>query len=261
MRLALGVSYSGSAYQGWQSQSSRLAVQDVLEGALSKFCGTSVSTVCAGRTDSGVHALMQVVHLDTGLERNEFSWIRGTNRFLPDDVAVEWARVVPDDFHSRASAVRRSYCYILRESAVRPSIDSNRVGWVFRALDHAAMLEACQHLVGEHDFTSFRAAECQARSPVKTIHALTIQRRDVYWRFDFVADAFLYHMIRNIMGSLIQVGTGRRSPDWMREVLLACDRDAAAPTFSPCGLYFLGPSYASQWNLPEKTSAFSWLPL
>lgn len=261
MRLALGLSYNGSSYQGWQSQSSRLGVQDILEGALSKFCGGAISTVCAGRTDAGVHALMQVIHLDTGLDRNEFSWIRGSNRFLPDDVAIEWARVVPDDFHSRASAVRRSYCYILRESAVRPSIDSGRVGWVFRALDQVAMLEACQHLVGQHDFTSFRAAECQARSPVKTMHALTIQRRDAYWRFDFVADAFLHHMIRNIMGSLIQVGTGRRTPDWMREVLLACDRDAAAPTFSPCGLYFLGPSYAPHWKLPEKTSAFSWLPL
>jgi tRNA pseudouridine38-40 synthase len=260
MRLALGISYQGQAYEGWQSQPSGRTVQDQLENALGQFAAQPVSTVCAGRTDAGVHALMQVVHFDTELRREEFSWIRGTNRFLPADIAVQWARPVPDAFHSRASATARRYAYVVLESAVRPSVDAGRVGWVFRPLDENAMREAASLLVGRHDFSSFRAAGCQARTPVKTIAQIAIARHGAYWRFDFEADAFLHHMIRNIMGCLLVIGQGQQAPEWMGHVLAARDRDAAAPTFSPDGLYFLGPVYDAAWNLPRRTPAYDWLP-
>ena len=233
MRLALGISYHGQAYEGWQSQASGRTVQDHLEAALGKFTAQAVSTVCAGRTDAGVHALMQVVHFDTRVQREEFSWVRGTNRFLPSDIAVEWALPVPDGFHSRASAVARRYSYMVLESKVRPSVDAGRVGWVFRPLDGDAMRASAQLLLGEHDFSSFRASACQARSPVKTLNSVNITRRGAYWRFDFEANAFLHHMIRNLMGCLLAIGQGQHPPSWIGEVLQARDRDAAAPTFSP----------------------------
>jgi tRNA pseudouridine38-40 synthase len=260
MRLALGISYQGQAYEGWQSQPSGRTVQDRLEHALSQFAAQPVSTVCAGRTDAGVHALMQVIHFDTPLQREVFSWIRGTNRFLPPDIAVQWVVPVPDAFHSRACATARRYAYVALESAVRPSVEAGRVGWVFRALDGSAMREAAALLVGRHDFTSFRASECQARSPVKTVTRIEITQRGAYWRFDFEADAFLHHMIRNIMGCLLVIGQGQQAPPWMGEVLAARSRDAAAPTFSPDGLYFLGPEYGPEWKLPSRTAAYDWLP-
>ena len=264
MRLALGVSYNGQAYLGWQSQPNSQTIQDQLEKALSEFCAEPVSTLCAGRTDAGVHGLMQVVHLDTDLQREPFSWVRGTNRYLPPDIAVQWAQYVPDSFHARASAVARRYVYVLLESPVRPSLESGRVGWSFRPLDEAAMREAAQHLIGEHDFSSFRASACQALSPVKTLHRIGISHRGPemgrYWRFEFEGNAFLHHMIRNIMGCLVYVGQGVHPPGWMREVLQAQSRDAAAPTYAPDGLYFAGPVYAPEWGLPTTTPAFDWLP-
>ena len=260
MRLALGISYNGQAYDGWQSQPSGRTVQDHLEAALGRFTTQAVATVCAGRTDAGVHGLMQVVHFDTALEREDFSWVRGTNSFLPADIAVQWARPVPDGFHARNSAKARRYSYVLLESPVRPSVEAGRVGWVFRPLDAQAMQAAAAHLVGEHDFTSFRASSCQAKSPVKTLAPVRITRRGPYWRFDFQANAFLHHMIRNLMGCLVVVGQGLQPPGWMREVLAARSRDAAAPTFSPDGLYFAGPVYEPQWGLPSQAAAYDWLP-
>jgi tRNA pseudouridine38-40 synthase len=260
MRLALGISYNGQAYQGWQSQPSGQTVQDQLEAALGKFTTRKVSTLCAGRTDAGVHGLMQVVHFDTPIDRATSSWVRGTNAFLPRDIAVEWAQVVPETFHCRASALSRRYAYVLRESVVRPSVDTGRIGWVYRPLDMDAMKLAAAHLLDEHDFSSFRASSCQALTPVKTIQRIDISRRGAYWRFEFEADAFLHNMIRNIMGCLIAVGQHKQPPDWMKEVLLARNRDAAAPTFSPDGLYFLGPRYAPQWGLPDRTPAYDGLP-
>ncbi len=260
MRLALGISYNGQAYQGWQSQLSGQTIQDQLELALSKFSAHKVSTLCAGRTDAGVHGLMQVVHFDTRLDRTSSSWVRGTNSFLPRDIAVQWAQPVPDEFHCRASAQSRRYAYVLLESPVRPSIDHGRVGWAFTPLDLGAMQQAARHLLGEHDFTSFRASACQALSPVKVLQSIDITRRGAYWRFDFEANAFLHHMIRNIMGCLLLVGQGKQQPQWLLEVLHRRDRDAAAPTFSPDGLYFLGPRYAAHWGLPERTAAFDGLP-
>ncbi len=261
MRIALGISYQGGAYQGWQSQPSGLTVQDRLESALAEFSVLpSVNTLCAGRTDAGVHGLMQVVHFDTELQRPMNSWVRGTNRFLPNDIAVQWAHPVPDAFHARASAVARRYAYVLLESPVRPSFESGRAGWVFRPLDQAAMEAAAAHLLGEHDFTSFRAAQCQALSPIKDLRRISISRRGAYWRFDFEANAFLHHMIRNIMGCLVAVGQGLRPPQWMEQVLQARSREVAAPTFSPDGLYFVGPLYDAKWGLPDTVPGLDWLP-
>ena len=260
MRLAMGLSYNGQAYQGWQSQLSGQTVQDQLETALGKFSAHKVSTLCAGRTDAGVHALMQIVHFDTELDRSLVSWVRGTNAFLPRDIAVEWAHAVPAEFHCRASALSRRYAYILLASPVRPSVDTGRVGWMFYPLQIEPMRAAAAFLLGEHDFTSFRASACQALSPVKALTRIDISQRGAYWRFEFEANAFLHHMIRNIMGCLLAVGQGKKQPTWLREVLLARNRDAAAPTFSPDGLYFLGPRYAPHWGLPERTPAFDGLP-
>ena len=260
MRIALGLSYQGSSYDGWQSQPSGHTVQDQLELALSKFCDQRIRTMCAGRTDAGVHALMQVVHVDTTAERPENSWVRGPNSFLPPDIAVQWARHVPDDFHCRTHAGGRRYAYVLLESPVRPSVEAGRTGWVFKPLNAAAMEAAAQVLLGEHDFTSFRAAQCQAHTPVKTLRRIHISRRGAFWRFEFEANAFLHHMIRNIMGCLIHIGQGARPPEWMHQVLDARSREVAAPTFSPDGLYFLGPVYEPRWGLPERTPAYDWLP-
>lgn len=264
MRIALGVSYSGSGYEGWQSQLSGNTVQDKLELALGKFAAQSIRTLCAGRTDAGVHGLMQVVHFDTPLQRDIASWVRGTNAFLPSDIAVQWAREVPDEFHCRGSAIARRYAYVVLESPVRPSVEAGRVGWVYRPLDEAAMRQAVTYLVGEHDFSSFRAAQCQAKSPVKTISRIEISHRGDpgarYWRFEFEANAFLHHMIRNIMGCLVAIGQGNYPPDWLAGVMAARSRDAAAPTFSPDGLYFLGPVYEDHYGLPARTPAYDWLP-
>jgi tRNA pseudouridine38-40 synthase len=265
MRLAMGLSYNGQAYEGWQSQLSGKTVQDRLEAALQKFTQTRVQTLCAGRTDSGVHGLMQVIHFDTDLERTDQSWLRGTNRYLPLDIAVQWAREVPREFHCRGSAISRRYAYVLLESAVRPSVEVGSVGWIYRPLDLQAMQQAAQYLMGEHDFTSFRASSCQALTPVKTMTHIAISRKSTspntaYWRFEFEASAFLHHMIRNLMGCFVKIGTGDKPPEWMAEVLAARDRDAAAPTFSPDGLYFLGPRYEAHWGLPDRTAAYDSLP-
>ena len=278
MRIALGVSYNGQAYSGWQSQPSGNTVQDHLEAALGRFATHEITTICAGRTDAGVHGIMQVVHFDTELQRAPYSWVRGPYTFLPPHIAVQWAQPVPDAFHSRASAVARRYAYVLLQSPVRPSVDAGRVGWVFHALDGEAMERAASYLLGEHDFTSFRASACQAKSPVKTLQRIDISRRGAtpgsladersqphhftpcYWRFEFEANAFLHHMIRNLMGCLIVIGQGLKPPEWILEVLAARSRDAAAPTFSPDGLYFLGPVYDAKWGLPTRTAAYDWLP-
>ena len=264
-RVALGLSYSGSAYLGWQSQLGGTTVQDKLEEALRLFSGFAadqrVITNCTGRTDSGVHALMQVVHFDTPLERESFSWMRGVNRFLPNDIAVQWAQVMPPEFHCRASALTRRYCYIVLQSAMRPSIEQRRVGWQHLPLSLPAMQEAAKQLLGSHDFSSFRASQCQSLSPIKTLLRADISQRGAYFRFDFEANAFLHHMIRNLMGCLLTIGRGDQPISWASDVLAARKREFSAPTFSPDGLYFLGPTYAPHWGLPERTAAFDWLPL
>lgn len=256
----MGIAYRGGAYLGWQSQRGGGAVQDHVEAALSRFADRPLRTVCAGRTDAGVHALNQVVHFDAEVERDEFSWVRGSNRYLPADIAVQWCRPVADDFHARNSATGRRYAFIVLESAVRPAIEAGQAAWVFRPLDADAMRAAAALLIGEHDFSAFRSSECQAASPVKHVRSIDIGRHGAYWRFDFEASAFLHHMVRNLMGCLIAVGQGRQAPSWVGEVLASRDRKRAAPTFAAAGLYFLGPHYDAGFALPERTPAFDWLP-
>jgi tRNA pseudouridine38-40 synthase len=188
------------------------------------------------------------------------SWVRGTNRYLPDDISVQWAHEVPTEFHARGSALSRRYAYILLESPVRPSLEFGRAGWVYRPLDESVMRQASQFLLGEHDFTSFRASSCQALSPVKTMMRVDIHKHGPYWRFEFEGNAFLHHMIRNIMGCMVSIGQGFQTPEWMAEVIESKRRDAAAPTFAPDGLYFQGPVYEPKWGLPSTTPPFHWLP-
>lgn len=259
-RVVLGLSYLGSTACGWQSQPSGCGVQDRLERALQQFLGQPVRTVCAGRTDAGVHALGQVVHFDSPLQREEFSWVRGVNAFLPRDVAVQWARTgVSSGFDARRSAFQRRYRYVLRNHPVRPALDAGRVGWTHRPLDLDRLRAAAQCLLGTHDFSAFRSSECQARSPVKTLHAIDIQRVGDYVVFDLRANAFLHHMVRNLVGSLLAVGNGSKPVEWLADVLQRGDRSLAAPTFMPDGLYFVGPDYPAEFGLPA--APHPWAPL
>jgi len=263
-RVALGVAYRGLRYHGWQSQPDGNTVQDRLERALAEFVGlprgSVLPTVCAGRTDAGVHALNQVVHFDAPVEREIFSWVRGTNRYLPDDIAVQWARNVAPGFHARNHARGRRYAFLVRESAVRPAIEAGLCGWVFRPLALERMREAAQALLGEHDFSAFRSSQCQALSPVKEIRRIDIHRVGEYWRFDFEASAFLHHMVRNIMGALVTIGSGHQPPAYMARLLAERKRTLAPPTFPAAGLYFLGPQYDAQLAIPRRTAAHDWLP-
>jgi tRNA pseudouridine38-40 synthase len=259
-RVALGLSYDGSRYQGWQSQPGGRTVQDCLEAALSAFAAQPVHTVCAGRTDAGVHAFNQVVHLDAPVQREPFSWVRGTNRYLGADIAVQWCRPVPGHFHARGAAWGRRYRYLLLESPVRPALESGRCGWVFRPLQAERMTEAAACLIGEHDFSAFRSSACQSPTPVKTLRSIRIERHGNYWRFDFDGSAFLHHMVRNIMGCLVAIGSGARPPGWMAEVLASRNREVAAPTFAPDGLYFVGPYYDPVHGIPDHTPAMGWHP-
>jgi tRNA pseudouridine38-40 synthase len=263
-RIALGIAYRGQNYHGWQSQPDGKTVQDALERALAEFVGLPrggiVATVCAGRTDAGVHALNQVVHFDAPVVREEFSWVRGTNRYLPEDIAVQWARTVNADFHARNGARGRRYAFLVRESVVRPAIEAGLCGWVFKSLDLGAMREAAHALVGEHDFSSFRSSQCQALSPVKELRRIDIARIGDYWRFDFEASAFLHHMVRNLMGALITIGSGNQPPAYMAQLMAERNRELAPPTFPAAGLYFLGPQYDLHLAIPRRTAAHDWLP-
>ncbi|MEO5688106.1 MAG: tRNA pseudouridine(38-40) synthase TruA [Burkholderiaceae bacterium] len=263
-RVALGVAYRGQNYHGWQSQPDGKTVQDKLERALAEFVGLPrgavVATICAGRTDSGVHALNQVVHFDAPVSREIVSWVRGTNRYLPEDIAVQWARNVGPDFHARNGARGRRYAFLVRESAVRPALEAGLCGWVFRPLDAAAMREAARALIGEHDFSSFRSSHCQALSPVKEMRRIEINRIGDYWRFDFEASAFLHHMVRNLMGAFVTIGNGSQPPGYMATLMAERNRELAPPTFPPAGLYFLGPHYDSHFAIPQRTAAHAWLP-
>lgn len=226
-------------------------MQDALQPALAEIAGEPVSVTCAGRTDRGVHARAQVLHFDTGAQRPASAWVRGVNALLPDTVAVLWSHPVQDEFHARYSALSRSYRYELLNRAVRPALAATQVGWFHLPLDVARMREAAALLVGEHDFSAFRSSECQAKSPVRTLHSLQIETRGE--RIDFVlrANAFLHHMVRNIVGMLVYVGKGSFAPLHVREVLLARDRGKAAPTFGPEGLYLEKIEYEAKWGLPQ----------
>jgi len=255
MRIALGLEYCGLPFTGWQSQPDGRAVQDALERALAAIANAPVGTIAAGRTDAGVHATMQVVHFDVEAERPDNAWVRGVNSNLPADVAVLWACPVAAGFHARFAAVRRHYTYLLSVRAVRPALLAGRIGWYHRSLDVAAMQVAADALVGTHDFSAFRAAECQAASPLRTLATASVAAAGEYVRFDFCANAFLHHMIRNIVGALVYVGAGKHPPSWVGELLAGRDRTRAAPTFSPDGLYFTGVEYPATWPLPATRRA------
>ncbi len=259
MRIALGIEYDGAAFTGWQTQADRRGVQDAVEDALAKIAGTSIASICAGRTDSGVHALDQVIHFDTDAARPKTAWVRGVNRFLPTSIAVRWAQQVSDQFHARYGARRRRYDYWILNAPVRSPLAHARAGWVFRSLDEGAMRQAAGHLIGRHDFTSFRSAECQAVSPVRDIEQLTVDRSGALVRVSVTANAFLHHMVRNIVGALVYVGVGRQPHAWVCDVLRARDRAAGAPTFSPVGLYLARVEYDSAFGLPAPTEHPSWI--
>jgi tRNA pseudouridine38-40 synthase len=250
MRIALGLEYGGRTFTGWQSQADARGVQDALERALAVIADGPVRTIAAGRTDTGVHATMQVVHFDVDVERPDTAWVRGVNSNLPADVAVLWARPVAPEFHARFDALRRHYTYLLCVRDVRPALSTGRLGWYHRGLDVAAMQAAAGALTGTHDFSAFRAAECQAKSPVRTLSELSISATSGHLRFDFCANAFLHHMIRNIVGALVYVGAGKHPSAWIGELLAGRDRTRAAPTFAPDGLYFTGADYDAKWGLP-----------
>ena len=254
MRFALGVEYDGGSFCGWQTQPSRCGVQDHLEAALAHIAGEPVGCVCAGRTDAGVHALEQVVHFDAPVTRPESAWVRGVNASLPAGLAVLWAFQVGDEFHARYSARSRCYRYVLLNHPVRPAVGHGRVGWFHAPLDVERMRAAAKRLEGEHDFSSFRSSECQARSPVRHVTSIAIERSGAYLIFEFRANAFLHHMVRNFMGVLIAVGKGRHDPAWVTEVMRARDRAAAAPTFEAAGLYLARVEYEPQWQLPRARS-------
>ena len=251
MRFALGLEYCGRDFTGWQSQPDGRGVQDALERALAKIADASVATIAAGRTDTGVHASMQVVHFDADADRPETAWVRGVNANLPDEVAVLWARPVAPEFHARFDARARHYTYLLTVRPVRPALSAGRVGWYHRNLDVAAMQQAGVALVGTHDFSAFRAAECQAKSPVRTLSSVSIATAGEMVRFDFSANAYLHHMIRNIVGALVYVGAGKQPSSWLGELLEGRDRTRSAPTFAPDGLYFTGVEYEAKWELPS----------
>jgi len=252
MRIALGLEYDGSGFCGWQTQPSGCAVQDALDVALSDIAAHPVETQCAGRTDAGVHALGQVVHFDTSAARPMTAWVRGVNTLLPRTVAVTWARAVGPEFHARYSARGRSYAYVLLNRRERPGLLGGHVGWYHHPLQVEPMRLAAATLLGVHDFSAFRAAECQARTPVKELRRLCIERRGDLLVFELAADAFLHHMVRNIVGCLVRVGSGQRTPEWVQQVLEGRDRERAAPTFAPNGLYFTGVQYDAIWGLPAR---------
>jgi tRNA pseudouridine38-40 synthase len=251
VRLALGLAYDGSAFPGWQTQTAGDAVQDALERSLSAMAGHAVTTTCAGRTDAGVHALRQVVHFDTRADRPLDAWVRGVNARLPDAVSVQWALPVPASFHARFGARSRTYRYLIRCAPTPHPLWRQRAGWVFRRLDADRMGEAAALLLGENDYSSFRSSQCQAATPVRTLSRLEVARRGDFVEVTLTANAFLHHMVRNIVGSLVWVGTGRQPPGWIAELLAARRRALAAPTFSPAGLYLAGVEYDPAFGLPE----------
>ncbi len=253
MRIALGIEYDGSAYNGWQSQPDVPNVQDALQAALGEIAGAKIAVLAAGRTDTGVHALEQVVHFDTDADRPLTAWMRGTNAVLPEDISVLWAHPVPEEFHARFSAQARSYQYVLVNRPARSAVHHGKVGWFHLPLDVDAMESAARLLLGEHDFSAFRSSQCQARTPVKNLASLDIRRQGDTIIFDLTANAFLHHMVRNILGCLLYIGKGKYPPHWICEVLEGRDRKFAAPTFAPDGLYLRHITYDAKWGLPQGT--------
>lgn len=260
-RIALGIEYDGSRFLGWQTQPGGGTVQDALESALTGIADAPVSVTCAGRTDRGVHARAQVVHFDTDAERPDSAWVRGVNAMLPEAVAVLWSQRVSPDFHARYAARSRTYRYVLVNRPVRPALAARYAGWHHAPLDLEAMREAAALLLGERDFSAFRAAECQAKSPVRTLHSIDIEGDGE--RIDFVlrANAWLQHMVRNIVGTLVYVGKDKHPPKWAMQLLESRQRALAAPTFGSEGLYLEAVEYEPRWNIPVAAASKTALPV
>ena len=256
MRFAMGLEYDGSLFLGWQIQRQEPTVQACVERALSQVAATSLQVHCCGRTDTGVHARCQVVHFDTTAERPERSWVLGINSHLPPGISVLWVRQVDDEFHARFSAFARSYRYCIVNRWVRPAIDAQRVAWQRKPLNEELMHQAGQVLRGEHDFSAFRAAACQARHAVREIQDIRVQRQGQHVTIDITANGFLYHMVRNIAGSLMRIGTGEAPVEWMQQLLLSRDRNQAAATAPPQGLYFMQARYPDQYAFPAPDADF-----
>ena len=259
-RIALGIEYDGSAYSGWQQQGHARSVQAELQRALSGVAAHAVALTAAGRTDAGVHALMQVAHFDTTAVRPAHAWSLGATAGSAADVTVLWARAVPEHFHARHAALSRTYVYRILNRPMRPALERSRVCWVRRPLDAGAMHAAAQSLTGEHDFTSFRAAECQSSTPMRRVESITVERVGEIVELTVCANAFLHHMVRNIAGSLILVGAGDRPAVWLARALAALDRTQAGPTAPPQGLYFAGVEYDEAFGLPCRPRASGRLP-
>lgn len=251
MRIAMGIEYDGTNYVGWQLQDNGPSVQGVVEEALGQVANHPLRITCAGRTDTGVHALGQVVHFDTEVERSERSWVFGCNANLPKDVAVTWAKSVNDDFHARFSAKLRRYRYVIFNRPVRPTFLAYRVSWEYRPLDEKRMAAAAQFLLGEHDFNAYRAVGCQSKTPVRRIDSIEISRKDDIITIDIEANAFLHHMVRNIAGVLMTIGAGEQEADWTRQILETRDRTQGGITAPPHGLYLVDVSYAPDYDLPR----------
>ena len=257
MRLAFGVEYDGSGFFGWQRQLGQRTVQGSVEEALSKVANQEISVVCAGRTDTGVHATGQVIHVDTDAVRKNKGWIRGTNSNLPADVRLHWVAEMNAEFHARFSAHRRHYRYIIHNRATASALLRNRTCREYAQLDDAGMRLAAACLLGEHDFTSFRAAACQASSPVRTIYRLEVTRNGDFVYIDIVANAFLHHMVRCIAGVLLAIGRGERLPGWISELIAARDRTLAGVNAPAAGLYLVTVEYPEHFNVP----AAGWMPV
>jgi len=252
MRVALGLEYDGGPFCGWQSQSNGRSVQDELESAIARLAGMPIRVHAAGRTDAGVHASMQVVHFDVEVDRPLTAWVRGVNSFLPSSVAVQWSKAVDPRFHARFSATARHYRYLLLNHPVRPALMTGKVGWHHAQLDLDRMREAAVCVLGEHDFSSFRSSECQAKSPVKNLTRFELRREGDLIIADLSAGGFLHHMVRNLMGALIHIGKGAEEPAWMQQLLNMRDRSLAPPTFMPDGLYFAGVSYPADFGIASE---------
>lgn len=252
MRIALGLEYDGARYAGWQIQTGALTVQGHLEQSLSRVADRPVGVVCAGRTDAGVHATGQVVHFDTEAVRAPRAWVLGTNAHLPADISVCWAREVDPGFHARFAATERRYRYVILNRESRPALLRNRVWWVHRSLDAGRAAEATRYLIGEHDFSSFRAVACQAKHPVRIVHRLEVTRHGEFLYIDVVANGFLHHMVRNLAGVLMDIARGVHAPEWARAVLAARDRALGGVTAPPDGLYLVGVRYPERYALPDS---------